>query len=141
MTDPYQTPQTQSTSDAVIGPSPSRYGCLTAYLVFMIIANCASSVMYLIGREGIQKSLPNMPDWAFPVLMLFGIFNLVCAIALFRWRMWGFWGFVVSACVIVIVNLLIGLHPVQAASGLIGVAILYGVLQIGRENKGWSQLK
>ena len=117
-----------------------RHGCLTAYLVFMIIANSATALMYLVGKEGIQDALPNMPDWAFPVLIGFGLFNLVCAIALFQWKKWGFWGFAASACVILVVNLAIGLNPLQALGGLVGVAILYGVLQIGKENKGWPQL-
>ena len=107
----------------------------------MIIANSATALMYLVGREAIQQNLPNMPDWAFPVLIAFGLFNLVCTIALFKWKKWGFWGFVVSACVVVVVNLTIGLNPAQALGGLVGVAIFYGVLQIGKENKGWPQLE
>ena len=118
-----------------------RHGCLTAYLVFIIIANSASAFMYIVGREAIRQNLPDMPDWAFPVLIAFGVLNLVCAIALFKWKKWGFWGFTFSACIVLVVNLAIGLSPAQAFGGLIGVAILYGVLQIGRTNKGWPQLE
>ncbi|MGH3755135.1 MAG: hypothetical protein ACRDRP_21075 [Pseudonocardiaceae bacterium] len=57
--------------------------------------------------------------------------NVVCAIALFQWRKWGFYGFVATSVVGLVVNLAIGLNPVQALLGLVGIAILYGVLQIG----------
>jgi hypothetical protein len=38
-------------------------------------------------------------------------------------------------------NLAIGVSIPQAIMGLAGIAILYGVLQIGGENKGWAQLE
>jgi len=117
-----------------------RHGCFTAYLVFMIVANSASTLVYLVGSEAIRRNTPNMPAWAFPVLIVLGIFNLVCAIALFRWKKWGFWGFVTSAVIAFAVNLSIGIAPGFALVGLLGVAILYGVLHIGDERKGWSQL-
>jgi hypothetical protein len=41
----------------------------------------------------------------------------------------------------IIINLALGLGIFQSAVGLIGIAVLYGVLQIGKENKGWPQLE
>jgi len=64
-----------------------RHGCLTTYLVLAIIANSATALLYLLGREAIKRSSPqHIPDWAFPVLIAVCLFNLVCAIALFRWK-------------------------------------------------------
>jgi hypothetical protein len=48
---------------------------------------------------------------------------------------------VCSAAVVFFVNLSIGVNPVAAVGGLLGVAILYGVLHIGKERKGWTQLE
>jgi hypothetical protein len=70
-----------------------------------------------------------------------GLVNVLCAVALLRWKKWGFWGFVASAVAIFIVNLSIGLGPSSVLGGAVGVAVLYGVLQIGKENKGWPQLE
>jgi hypothetical protein len=117
-----------------------RHGCLTAYLVLMIIANCATALFYVIGSEAVKRRLPNMPDWAFPVLIAIGIVNLVCAVALLRWKKWGFWGFCISTAIVFVLNLAIGLSVASAIGGLLGVAILYGVLHIGKDNKGWPQL-
>lgn len=120
--------------------SKSRHGCLTAFLVFMIVANSATVIFYLFGSDAISRALPNAPGWVFIVLAVFSAFNLVCAIALFRWKKWGFWGFCLSGVVALVINVSIGLGVGRSLSGLIGIAILYGVLHIGKDNKGWPQL-
>jgi hypothetical protein len=127
-------------TESPISSNKTRHGCLTAYLVFMIIANSATALIYLTSSDAIRENEPSMPEWAFPVLIVACIVNLACAIALFKWKKWGFWGFTSTACLSLFVNLSIGLSPASAAGGLLGIAILYGVLQIGKENKGWSQL-
>jgi len=129
------TPPSQAT------PPKQRHGCLTAYLAFIMIANSVTSIMYLTGAGGLRENAPNLPEWALPILILLGIVNLVCAAALFGWKKWGFWGFACSAAIAFIVNLSIVVDPVSAASGLLGVAILFGVLHIGKERKGWTQLE
>jgi hypothetical protein len=117
-----------------------RHGCLTAYLVLAIILNSATALLYLFGAGAIKRCSPNIPDWAFPVLFVIGLFNLACAIALLRWKKWGFWGLVASAAVTLGVNLTIGLGISSAVVGILGVLFLYGVLHIGKDNKGWPQL-
>ena len=67
--------------------------------------------------------------------------NLICAVALFRWKRWGLWGFVGSAVIVFFLNLAMGLGLGSALEGLLGIAILFGVLHIGKERKGWSQLE
>lgn len=118
-----------------------RHGCLTTYLVFMIIVNSCLSLLYLFGSEWLRRNGAATPNWAFWCLAVGGIVNVLCAVALLRWKKWGFWGFVASAIAIFIVNLSIGLGPSSILAGAVGVAILYGVLQIGEKNKGWPQLE
>jgi hypothetical protein len=110
-----------------------RHGCLTAYLIFMIIANSASALSYIVFAGVIKQNLPSMPSWAFPVFIIAGLFNLTCAIALLKWKKWGFWGFCISAGIILPINLMVGLSPASAIGGILGIAILYGILQIGTE--------
>jgi len=117
-----------------------RHGCLTAWLIVMLVANSATTVFYLVGTESIRRAFPTAPAWTFPIMALAGIFNLVCAIALFKWKKWGFWGFCASSVIALIVNLSIGVGVGPTIGGLLGVVLLYGVLHIGKENKGWSQL-
>ncbi|MCK5707535.1 MAG: hypothetical protein KAI43_07755 [Candidatus Aureabacteria bacterium] len=117
-----------------------RHGCLTALLVLMILANSATVLMYTLGADAIKKSLPGLPSWALIVMSVFAVFNLVCAVALFKWKKWGFWGFIVSSIVALGVNISIGMGVGSSLFGLVGIAILYGVLHIGKENKGWPLL-
>lgn len=118
-----------------------RHGCLTAYLVVMIIVNAAVAAMYLFASEAISAGLPGMPSWTFPVLILMSLLNVVFAVFLFQWKKWAFWGFVGTSVIALFVNLAIGLSISQSVGGLIGIAVLYAVLQIGDEStKGWNQL-
>ncbi|MBN2143824.1 MAG: hypothetical protein JW774_04285 [Candidatus Aureabacteria bacterium] len=117
-----------------------RHGCLTAWLVLMIIANAASALMYLLGSEAVRQNFPSAPGWAFPVLTIMGIVNIVCAVALFQWKKWVFFGFLATTIVTFFVNLMLGINIVQATLGLAGLALLYCVLQIGKEKKAWTQL-
>jgi hypothetical protein len=50
------------------------------------------------------------------------------------------WCFLVSSIIVLILNLSSGVGIGQSLLGLLGVVILYAVLQIGGENKGWTQL-
>jgi hypothetical protein len=118
-----------------------RHGCLTAWLILMIVANSLVALVYLLGSTSMRQQLPHAPGWVFPVLALLCIVNLVCAIALFKWKKWGFFGNVGTTIVTFAINVAIGISIVQAVLGLIGLAILYGVLQIGKEKKAWPQLE
>lgn len=119
----------------------SRHGCLTAWLVVMILANSASFLLYLLAQDMISEQLPQLPDWAFPVLIVGSLFNLLCALALFRWKKWGFWGACLSSIVIFVLNIELGIGIGQSLFGLVGVVLLYAVLHIGKDNQGWPQLE
>ena len=95
-----------------------RHGCLNAYLVLAIIANSATALLYLFGAGAIKRGTPDIPDWAFPVLIVLILFNLACAIALLRWKKGGFWGLVASAAITLGVNLTIGLGLSSAIAQL-----------------------
>ena len=128
--------------DGPIAPPPpaspetrSRGGCLTAFLIVMMIVNPLVAIMYLATGSAIQRSL-DAPSWAIPVLGIFCIVNFVAAIALWRWKKWGFYAFVVSSLVALVINIMIGLPLYQVVFGPIGVVILYALL-----HKIWDQLE
>jgi len=54
---------------------------------------------------------------------------------------WGFWLFTLTACDTLCLNLYVGAGYATAVFGLSGVAILYEVLHIGGDKKGWTQLE
>jgi len=118
-----------------------RHGCLTAFLIFTLVANAAGALMFLLGGQMLKEGSPEVSAWTFPVLGVLAALNLVFAIALFKWKKWGFWGFVVTTLAALAVQIPGGYGIGQSLTGLIGVIVLYGVLQIGKENKGWPQLE
>jgi len=118
-----------------------RHGCLTAYLILMIIANSITGLFYLFSGSSVAKAFPESSNWALPILVIIVIFNIVCAIALFQWKKWGFFGFIISIIITFIVNVIIGTNIFLSFLGLTGIAVLYWVLQMGKEKKGWDQLE
>ena len=115
-----------------------RHGCLTACLILMIVASAIAIIVYLAGSSS-TGSFVNVPGWASAVFIIMGVFEIVCVIALFMWKKWGFWGFGAITVINFIINISIGMGA-YSLMGLIGIAVLYGVLNIGKENKGWPQL-
>ncbi len=125
-----------------------RHGCLTAWLIFMIIVSslgALGSLFFAINPNlydpiAAQQSTSNLSS-AFIVLTLISIFDIICAIALFRWKKWGFYGILGVSVVSFIISLSIGLTIMTSLTEFIGIAILYGVLNMGRENKAWGRLE
>jgi len=120
-----------------------RHGCVTAWLILMIIANSLTAILYLFASEMITKNLPG--DVSTPMIILLGIIgigNVIFSVLLFQWKKFGFWGFIVTSIGALIINLTIGLGIGQSLFGLVGIAVLYGVLQIKKDNvTAWENLE
>jgi len=107
----------------------------------MIIANSLTALIYLYASGPIMRNRPNTPAWVAPVLVAVGIANVVFSVALFQWKRWGFFGCVGTSILVLVINLKLGLNIVLILLGLLGIVVLYAVLQIGGEKKGWTQLE
>jgi hypothetical protein len=117
-----------------------RHGCLTAWLVFIIIANTLVALVVLLAGSNLADA-GKFPLWVILVQIAANVAAIAFAIALFKWKKWGFYGFLGIGIVGLVVNLASGSNAVLAISGLVGPAILYAVLQIGGDRKGWTQLE
>jgi len=120
-----------------------RHGCVTVWLGFIIVASLGTAVLYLLGSEGIARQL-HIEDQAWILFILAGlcILNVVFAVALLNYKKWGFYGFTVNSGLAIVANLMCGLGP-RSFTGVIGVIILFGILQI-RDSagvKGWDRLE
>lgn len=98
------------------------------------------NLTYLLTRVASQVLGP-MSGWFIAVVIVLSLFNVVCAIALFRWKKWGFWGICASAIIEVIVNISIGEAVGVTILSLVGPLILFGLLHVGEKDKGWPQLE
>ncbi len=101
-----------------------RGGCITAFLIFMFIVNPLLSIYYLLAGDLVRQNFPDIPGWALPVLSVFGLINLGLAIAIWNWKRIGIYGLWASAVLVLVINLMIGLSPVQSFLGLIGPLII-----------------
>ena len=126
----------QSTTDL-----PQRHGCVTAWLVFMLIANSIVSFIYLLTLlkpGGALKVSTN----SLIVLLIAGLLNVAFSIMLLIWKKIGFYGFAVTSVLAFIVNFNKGISLLRCTVGLLGLLVLYGILQIKRDGvSAWDNLK
>jgi len=115
-----------------------RHGCLTAYLSVLIVGALIALVFYLfraIGRN-------DYPVWESLLFAVVSLFDIVCAVAVFMWKKWGVWGLCGIAVIGFIVSLFQGELVIFAIINItISIGILFWVLNVGGENKGWPQLE
>jgi hypothetical protein len=117
----------------------TRHGLLTTWLVLIIIFNI---IAIIIAMPKGSPSVQDLPWWQALITIVFNLFNIVCAIALFFWKKWGFWGFCAGSVAAFIANIIMGELVILALVDMvIGLAVLYLVLNIGKDNKGWPQLE
>jgi hypothetical protein len=125
-------------------------GCLTTWLVLMLIGSGSGIITNLLQLSGMTKSYTFQQSPAFLLLYLFlYCAEIVCAVALLSWKKWGFYLFLcLMPCGLVLYSLehTLDNHPFPSATGLttlsfigpfIGVGILYWLL---RRNNVWEQL-
>jgi len=101
------------------------------------------AMVYLFAGDMITKNLPKSISYPMSIsLALLGIANVIFSVLLLQWKKLGFWGFTVTSILTFIVNINIGLGVGQSLFGLVGIAILYGVLQIKKGNAtAWDNLQ
>ena len=79
-----------------------------------------------------------LPWWWYPIIIAIALINIFCAVGLFRWKKWAFWGLVVTAVLMELVRVKMGLS--LSPWEVLFVAMLW-VLRIGGKNKAWNQLE
>ena len=119
-----------------------RHGCVTAWLIFIIVANSITAVLYLFAGDLVSNNIPGGISTSMMVLLgILGVANIVFAILLLSWNKIGFWGFLFVSIIALVINLNIGLGIGQSLFGLVGIAILFGVLQIKKDDvSAWDNL-
>ena len=118
-----------------------RHGCLATYLIFLLVVNSALVLFMISLVDSPMQEALELPSSVLWFAMLGAVFNIVCTVALFHWKKWGFIGFAAVVGVLFVWNVASGVDVLRTLSGPAGLLMLYGVLQIGKENKGWPQLE
>jgi len=119
-----------------------RHGCVTTLLILMIIANSIGALLYFFFNDFIIQNLPNTSPTLLFLLGITGTLNVVCTILLFKWKKWGFWGYIISSVCILIINTCIGIGFFQSLFGLIGFIIMFWVLKFKKNNvSAWDNME
>ncbi len=119
-----------------------RHGCVTAWLILLILVNSLTAISYLFAGGLIAQNIPGEISRSMMIILaLMGIANVIFAVLLFKWRKIGFWGFLLTSIVALAINLNIGMSIGQSLLGLVGIILLYAVLQIKKDQvSAWNQL-
>lgn len=119
-----------------------RHGCLSVYLILMIIGSSFSALgNFAAGSLDVALDpLSTFPSWVYPILGIFSLINIVSSFAIYKWEKWGFWLFTLTAFLTLCLNFYAGVGIIPSLIGVTGVVILYGVLHIGGDKNGWTQL-
>lgn len=118
-----------------------RHGCLAVYLGFMMLVGLLGGATYLFAGSYVAVSNPEIPAGLRPVFGLANLLIAVAAMALWRWKKWGFWLFVAIASASALGNTYLTGSIITFLMAPLGVLIMYGVLHIGKERQGWKQLE
>lgn len=128
-------------AEAETRPPRLRHPLLTALLVWLLVANLVAAVSGPFLLPSIRRpSIPDFPDWAGWAFGGLSAAGAVCVWALFRWRRWGFYGYLLVAGGVFAVNVAAGVGPAPAALGFVGSVILFVALQIGGRKRAWPQM-
>ncbi len=122
-------------------PRYKRHGLLTAYLIFKLIAYSATLFAYVFAADRILATAPSLPRWTLSVFIVWCVVGLIATVAIFQWKMWGFYAICALGIAGFVLNLYAHVSPVMASLGLLGPVILYGLLRLGGERNAWSQLQ
>jgi hypothetical protein len=118
-----------------------RHGFTSFWLIFSLISFVISGSIYLFTPQ-LMTQYYNVSSG---LLMLYGIISMagiIGNILLLCWKKIGFWIFIGISVVSLLLNMVIGLNIVQSLFGLIGIAIMWGVLHIRKNGKTtWEQLE
>ena len=116
------------------------HGCLTALMAFICLVSLIVAPIQLLMFLGNPETTP-APRWVHFSLAAINITKLVSAYAILSWKKWGFWLFSFICFFNLGLNLITGFQIPNGIFGVIIAAMLLGVLHIGGDKKGWTQLE
>ena len=93
-----------------------------------------ANLYHLVAGHTLRQTVPAMPAWAIPILIVLGVANFIFVIGVWKWKKWGVYGFGVVSLVAFVINL-ISIGILGAIFGLVGLGILIFLLR-----NAWAQM-
>jgi hypothetical protein len=114
-----------------------RHGCLTTWLIFIIVVSTAASIFTMVADDNILGG-----DYPRTLMVLLGLLNIGSCILLLNWKKIGYWGSVLSSVSAFVINLSLGESVASSVVGFGGLIILTAVLFIKTDDiSGWDNLE
>jgi len=117
-----------------------RHGCLTLTLMVYLFVCGFVAIALTVKSDLFREKYPTITEPLLWALTTMAVLNILCLLALYYWRRWGFYGFAIINSLVFSLNLYTTRDVIEAVPSLVGIAILYGVLHIGGEKSGWAQM-
>lgn len=112
------------------------------YLGSLLFLTVIGSVYDLLVVLVYAREIPFHDRWIYLAAILSGALGVVCLLALFRWRRWGFYGYVLLCTAnLGIPCTTFGSRMRDALATFALLVVLCVALQIGGERQGWKQLE
>lgn len=106
-------------------------GCLTAFLALAVVGNALLALLPWVMAS-------NVPSTMQPFVLFAGLLNLAgvgFAIAIYKWKKWGVYGYMACIGITILLNLILG-DIVSAGRGLIPMGLLVYLIR-----PSWSQME
>jgi hypothetical protein len=108
-----------------------RHGCLTAWLIYLIVAYSIVSIVFFFHTDGIIEEFPNKTSENTILLIgSIGILNTLFCFLLFKWIKLGFWGMILTNLSMLIIQIINGYEISHSAFGIFCIITLYSLLQL-----------
>ena len=119
-----------------------RHGCLTAWLIYLMIASAIISyVFFFKNNDEMEKLQQKFSENIIFVIGSIGILNILFCYLILKWVKLGFWGLIVTNSIMMIIHIMNGSDLMRPVLGLSCIIVLYALLQIKKKNvSGWDNL-
>ena len=115
-----------------------RHGCLTAWLIYLIIAYSISTLIHFFNTDA-ENKIPENMHLTYGALEILGI---VFSVMIFNWVKLGFYGILIISIVLSLLQAMYGQGILSASFIFLCLLILFLLLQIKKANiSGWNNLE
>lgn len=120
-----------------------RHGCLTAWLIYLIIAYSFSTFFYFFKTDEMSKIAQyQISEDMMLIHSSLGLLGIIFSIMLFRWLKLGFWGILSISVILFVLQLLNSNRIMSPIFIVICLIILFSLLQLKKANvSGWNNLE
>ena len=120
-----------------------RHGCLTAWLIYLIISYTFMSLGLFFSNEKIMKKISSDASEN-ELLFVASIMalNAMFAFMLLKWLKIGFWGILSTSVILFIIKIIDCDNIINPIVTIVFVIILYGLMKLKKNTvSGWDNLE